>query len=529
MSACSLSGRSEELLGGVDLALWGPCIDAASLAGALSGIDALGDAGRTAPPPELIFEPLRYGGPADFDTVIIGQDPYATQGDAQGLCFSVPAGTDLPASLVRVFGCLDRGGLRPARPGKRGGDLRPWAVQGVLLINSAWTTRVGARRAHAAKWKNFADEFVRRFCAGAAAAGRELHFLLWGKDAQAFGPVARRHGHRVHAWSHPSPMCDNSLPDEARFRMCPHFEEVNAARAAAGRRPICWDNLAPVVAFSDGCSDLVGKKGVTATLESRAGFAAVVVGGQFGAAILRGEVCPALYALADEAAPERGVCATDAPAPPTNNRGEWMGLIYCFLALLRGHAFGSVEVVSDSKNCVDTLLAFLPARLRKGTERELKNFDLVWAAWRLLERLRGRAAAVALTHVRSHQKPPAANAPGRERFLHAGNAKADAHASAALGGGARCAVEVLDSPAVLQIYARPGTTPLAPAPTGGSPAAPLSAGLGAELRAELGAELGAGLTAGPPAVLGVGPPAALDAGLGAGLGAGLSAELGVPQ
>jgi len=473
MTSRALASREAELLDGVDLALWGPCLDSDLLAAALAGVDALGDADRTAPLPGLIFEPLRYGGPADFDTVIIGQDPYTDPLDAQGLCFSVPTGATIPQSLARIFGCLDRGDLRPARPGVRAsGDLRPWAVQGVLMINSAWTTRAGVRRAHAAQWKKFVGEFVRSFCADAAAAGRQLRFLLWGNDARAFAAVARRHRHAVLTWTHPSPMSDNGLPEEARFRACPHFEEANAARVAGGRRPVCWDNVAPVVAFSDGCSDLVGKKGVTASLQSRAGFAAIVAGGQFGATVIRGEVFPALYTFVDDSDPERGVRETDTLTPPTNNRGELLGLVYCFLALLRGRALGHVEVVSDSKVCVDTLLDFLPKRLRKGTERELKNFDLIWIAWRLLERLRAQADCVILTHVRSHQKQPPPSATSRERFLWRGNDKADKNASAALGGSARFAVEVSGAPAILRAYARPGT---APATSAGEPAADESA------------------------------------------------------
>jgi uracil-DNA glycosylase len=411
-----------------------------------------------APPAALALEALRYGCPADVTAVLISQDPYPGRGEAQGLCYSVPGGFPLPDSLKRVFGCLDRAGLRRehldadgrARPAS--GDLRPWAVQGVLMLNAALTTRVGVRRAHAALWKPFVDGLVGRFCAERAAAGAKLHFLLWGGDARAYAPVARRHGHAVLEWSHPSPLSDNRLPPEAKFRECPHFEAVNAALEAAGRRRVTWDNLSPVVAFTDGSCPLNGQA------TARAGFAAVLTGAQFGAAVIRGEVFPGEYALADPARPERGLAvARGGPrVVPTNNRGELLGFIYCFLGLLRGRALGRVIVVSDSLLCIQTLLEWLPARLRKGTEGELKNPDLVMAAWKLLEALRGQACAVDLVHVRSHRPRPPPTAPAQERFYHRGNALADEHAAAPLGkAGNDCAVEVLAAPAALRALAGP--------------------------------------------------------------------------
>jgi ribonuclease HI len=317
------------------------------------------------------------------------------------------------------------------------------------MLNAALTTRVGVRRAHAGHWKAFVDDFVKRLCAHHQATGRRLHFLLWGGDARAFAAVARRHQHAVHEWSHPSPMADNKLPEESRFRMCPHFEDVNAALEAESRRPIVWDNCAPVVGFTDGSCPRNGKPG------ARAGFATLITGGQFGGAIIRGEVVPCTYALVDDDHPERGVVATNTLVAPSNNRGELMGIIYCLLALLRGRAVGRVEIVADSEISINTLLDWLPNRLKKGTERELKNFDLVWIAWRLLGELRLQASAVVLTHTRSHQKPPPASAPARERFLHKGNEKADEHAGAPLERDATYVVEVLGAPPVLVALGSP--------------------------------------------------------------------------
>ena len=381
-----------------------------------------------APTPSInpAFESLRYGTPSDINTVIIG---------GAGLCFSNLADVTPSETLMQIFGCLSRAGLCCERD-NIAGDLRPWAVQGVLMIDES----LAAQRVSTEVWKPFFNDFLRRFCASRAEAGACIHFLLWGVGAQGFAEIA--HQHSVYKWSH---------PEKKSFRDCPHFEEVNAALTAAGRRPITWDNLSPVIAFSDGSCPRNGKPG------ARASFAAIVTGAQFGATILRGEVSPTEYAFIDDDNPERGIRGTPArPVAPSNNRGELLGIIYAFLALLRGRALGRVELVSDSEISINTLEIWLPARLKKKTSRDLKNYDLVMIAWRLLELLRVQAATVILTHTRSHQKPPPASAPSRERFIWKGNDMADRHADVPLAAPlttSSYAVEVIASPAILQEFA----------------------------------------------------------------------------
>ena len=447
----SLASRQDELLRAVD-ARWLPLFDLDALATALAAIDAAGDAARTAPVPELIFEAFRYGAPADCGAVIVAQEPYSNAGDAQGLCFSVPAGTRPPQSLARVFGCLERAKLRTGRVDpetkaaiKESGDLRCWAVQGVLMLNATLTTRVGCRRQHAAAWAPFVREFVRRFCAERAAADANVPFLLWGGSAREFAPVVVEHGHWCLEWSPPSTLADSKLPPSEQFIACPHFAQVNATRVDTGRRAIVWDNRSPAIAFSDGSCPRNGAP------DARASFAAIITGGHFGACIVRGEVQPFTYEFVDDDNPERGVQATGTPAVPTNNRGELLGIIYCLLAALLGRAAGRFELISDSKISVQTLLEWLPGRRRKGTAHQLKNYDLVVLAERLLAQVRAATGAVALTHTRSHQREPAASASARERFVWRGNDLADKHAEAVLANDdTKFVVEVINAPVACQ-------------------------------------------------------------------------------
>ena len=403
---------------------WSPFIDTRLLENVLTAIDEMGDSKQLAPVPGLIFEALRYCTPDDVKVVIIGQDPYPTPGEAQGLCFSQSKGGKIPKSLERIFGCLERAGLRSKRTTAPSGDLRSWAVQGVLMLNTALTTRIGARRAHAKLWKPFFTVFLTRLCE--ARTNKPLHFMLWGNDARKLAPIAR--GHMVHEWTHPSPMVDNRLPAERRFIACTHFEDVNAALAAGGCRPISWDNAANCTSFSDGSCSKNGLRG------ARASYAAVVLSAHHGRVVMRGEVYPTEYEFVDSSAVERGIRPVNNGkfVAPSNNRGELLGFIYAMLAPLVCRFNGNVEIVSDSKITVQTMLEWLPNRIAKNTEAEMKNFDLVMIAWNILTQLRSQADVVEITHVNSHKPKPLPTALDRTQLLWAGNDSADKHASIAL-------------------------------------------------------------------------------------------------
>jgi len=92
------------------------------------------------PPQEKVFAALERTQPAAVRVVILGQDPYPTPGHAHGFAFSAePETKPLPRSLGNIFKELDSDiGARPPNA-----DLRFWADQGVLLLNTALTVPAG--------------------------------------------------------------------------------------------------------------------------------------------------------------------------------------------------------------------------------------------------------------------------------------------------------------------------------------------------------------------------------------------------
>ena len=113
--------------------------------------------------------------------VILGQDPYHGEGQANGLCFSVRDGIRPPPSLLNIYKELesDLGHKRPSQ-----GNLQNWAKQGVLLLNSVLTVEAGRAASHQGKgWEQFTDAIIRLLNAQASP----LVFILWGAYAQRKG------------------------------------------------------------------------------------------------------------------------------------------------------------------------------------------------------------------------------------------------------------------------------------------------------------------------------------------------------
>ena len=91
--------------------------------------------------------------------VIIGQDPYHGEGQANGLCFSVNDGVPFPPSLQNIFKEVSSDiGV----PIPQSGNLDRWAEQGVLLLNAVLTVRAHEAASHAGRgWEKFTDAVVR--------------------------------------------------------------------------------------------------------------------------------------------------------------------------------------------------------------------------------------------------------------------------------------------------------------------------------------------------------------------------------
>ncbi len=181
------------------------------------------------PPAGQIFASFDASPFADTKVVIIGQDPYHGPGQANGLCFSVNPGIEMPPSLRNIFKEIhdDTGAPIPAD-----GDLSRWARQGVLLLNSSLTVREHSPKSHSCiGWEKLTDAAVK-----AISEQRDnIVFILWGSDAIRKGANIDRTRHLVLESPHPSP-----LSAYRGFFGNRHFSKTNEYLIAHGKTPIEW-------------------------------------------------------------------------------------------------------------------------------------------------------------------------------------------------------------------------------------------------------------------------------------------------
>ncbi len=188
---------------------------------------AIADDPNVLPPATQRFAALDSCPPDKVRVVILGQDPYPTPGHAHGFAFSVaPHVRPLPRSLGNIYKELTEefGSCPPD------GDLRFWADQGVLLLNTALSVPAGNAGGHARLgWSRLTAQVLEKLSEQPRA------FILWGKHAQGFAQHIRGDAHLVLQSAHPSP-----LSARRGFFGSRPFSRVNEWLIARDQPPINW-------------------------------------------------------------------------------------------------------------------------------------------------------------------------------------------------------------------------------------------------------------------------------------------------
>ena len=162
--------------------------------------------------------------------VIIGQDPYHGENEAEGLSFSVKKGTAKPPSLINIFTEL-RDDLGYKIPNN--GSLEPWAKEGVLLLNSTLTVVKDTPKSHSNKgWEIFTDEVIKII----NKKTTPVVFILWGSDARSKKSLITNKIHYIIESPHPSP-----LSAYRGFFGSKPFSKTNNFLISHNIKPIDWD------------------------------------------------------------------------------------------------------------------------------------------------------------------------------------------------------------------------------------------------------------------------------------------------
>lgn len=152
------------------------------------------------PPENKVFRAFDLTPPDKVRIVLLGQDPYHDDGQAEGLAFSVPDGVVLPPSLRNIFKEY-AADLKKNPPDS--GHLGKWAGNGVLLINAILTVDAHSPGSHANfGWEKFTDAVI-------SALSRQKNgivFMLWGGFARKKAALIDREKHFILENAHPSPL-----------------------------------------------------------------------------------------------------------------------------------------------------------------------------------------------------------------------------------------------------------------------------------------------------------------------------------
>ncbi len=166
----------------------------------------------------------------DVKVVILGQDPYHGEGQAHGLCFSVPEGVRTPPSLKNIYKEIESDlGIKKD---PTDGNLEEWGRQGVFLLNAILSVVAAQPASHRGQgWEGFTDTVIKTI-----SREREgVVFMLWGNFAKSKKDLIDTSRHLVLEAPHPSPFSAHT-----GFLGCKHFSQANEYLKKRGGKGIEW-------------------------------------------------------------------------------------------------------------------------------------------------------------------------------------------------------------------------------------------------------------------------------------------------
>ena len=202
------------------------------------------------PEPQNFFKALALTPLDSVKVVIIGQDPYHSPGLAQGLAFSIPDNIpihsrEFPSSLRNISKALALEGFGTLP----NGDLQDWAKQGVLLLNTALSVKLGEAGSHTKLgWQHLIDDLI----SALALKKSSLVWMLWGGHAQSKSALIEvGNNPLILQSSHPSGLgvykTDRPFLEPGGLASCKHFTKTNEWLMEHLQKPIRWvsDNKHP--------------------------------------------------------------------------------------------------------------------------------------------------------------------------------------------------------------------------------------------------------------------------------------------
>lgn len=176
----------------------------------------------------LLNNALKMTKMEDVKVVILGQDPYHEPNQAHGLAFSVLC-EKLPPSLKNIYQEMQNDlGVEV----KQDGNLEYLAKQGVLLLNTVLSVRLGEAYSHSNMgWEILTDHIISKL----NSLDQPIVFILWGSHAQKKKALLNNSKHFIIESAHPSP-----LSAYRGFFGSKPFSKTNNFLMSCGLQPIKW-------------------------------------------------------------------------------------------------------------------------------------------------------------------------------------------------------------------------------------------------------------------------------------------------
>lgn len=169
------------------------------------------------PEPKNIFKAFDLTSFSEVKVVILGQDPYHGEKQAQGLSFSVKENMVLPPSLKNIYKEIESD--LNIKKDFSNGNLENWSKEGVFLLNSILTVIKDTPASHQAKgWEEFTDYVIKSI----SHEKNNVVFILWGNYAKSKKRLIDENKHLILESAHPSPFSAYN-----GFFGCKHFSKCN--------------------------------------------------------------------------------------------------------------------------------------------------------------------------------------------------------------------------------------------------------------------------------------------------------------
>ena len=183
------------------------------------------------PPQKLTFRAFTETPFSKVKVCIIGQDPYAGPDEADGLAFSCPGVNGQTPSFEKIYNQFVKQFPNHFCTNMLNGDLKGWASEGVLLLNSALTVKHRQYGSHTERWKPFIARVVESL-----QKKEYVLFVLLGGTAKQFAKYIKS-PHEVIMLEHPA----YAARQNREWYAEDIFHKINKYLEFKNVKPINWE------------------------------------------------------------------------------------------------------------------------------------------------------------------------------------------------------------------------------------------------------------------------------------------------